>query len=206
MVPVEPTEEMREAIFGLLSAYDDGSDISPSFFMKMLINAAPQPPALGGEPEVLAIFKADGSALYQTKAGFERQLTGADIELVDRAHVARLQAELSLFKDGDLKTEALREQEAEIVRLRPVRLPERKLVTVGLLSESNTHNKGWNACLDAAAQLNAKPAVAIEPTIEMMEQGSVASNYDVSQAMAGTIYRAMENMRLVRLSEGKSDD
>lgn len=33
-------------------------------------------------------------------------------------------------------------------------LPERKPVTVGLLSESNTRNKGWNACLDATAALN----------------------------------------------------
>ena len=44
LVPVEPTEEMRKAIYGLLSAYDDGSDITPAFFMKMLINAAPAPP------------------------------------------------------------------------------------------------------------------------------------------------------------------
>lgn len=36
----------------------------------------------------------------------------------------------------------------------PTALPERKPVTVGLLSESNTHNQGWNACLDATAALN----------------------------------------------------
>lgn len=35
-------------------------------------------------------------------------------------------------------------------------LPERKPVTAGLLSESNTHNQGWNACLDATAALNEK--------------------------------------------------
>jgi hypothetical protein len=40
LVPIEPTDAMRQAIYDLLSAYDDGSDISPSFFMKMLINAA----------------------------------------------------------------------------------------------------------------------------------------------------------------------
>ncbi|RVD77068.1 hypothetical protein [Pseudomonas koreensis] len=33
-------------------------------------------------------------------------------------------------------------------------LPERKQVTVGLLSESNTYNYGWNTCLDATAALN----------------------------------------------------
>lgn len=36
----------------------------------------------------------------------------------------------------------------------PTALPERKPVTAGLLSESNTHNQGWNACLDATAALN----------------------------------------------------
>lgn len=44
LVPVEPTDEMKKAIYGLLSAYDDGSDITPAFFMKMLINAATTPP------------------------------------------------------------------------------------------------------------------------------------------------------------------
>lgn len=35
-----------------------------------------------------------------------------------------------------------------------VSLPERKTVKAGLLSESNTHNQGWNACLDELARLN----------------------------------------------------
>lgn len=39
---------------------------------------------------------------------------------------------------------------------------------------------------------------AVEPSVEMMEQGSTVSNYDVSQAMAGNIYRAMEAMRVIR--------
>ncbi|WP_448693523.1 hypothetical protein [Pseudomonas rhizophila] len=33
-------------------------------------------------------------------------------------------------------------------------MPERKTVKAGLLSESNTHNQGWNACLDEVARLN----------------------------------------------------
>ncbi len=45
VVPVEPTTEMRDAINGLLAAYDDGSDITPSYFMKMLLNACPAPTA-----------------------------------------------------------------------------------------------------------------------------------------------------------------
>jgi len=33
-------------------------------------------------------------------------------------------------------------------------LPERKPVQIGLLSESNTHNQGWNDCLDKVKELN----------------------------------------------------
>lgn len=33
-------------------------------------------------------------------------------------------------------------------------MPERKAVSVGVLSESNTHNQGWNACLDELKRLN----------------------------------------------------
>lgn len=33
-------------------------------------------------------------------------------------------------------------------------LPERKPVSLGVLSESNTHNQGWNACLDKVKELN----------------------------------------------------
>jgi len=36
-------------------------------------------------------------------------------------------------------------------------MPERKTVTAGLLSESNTHNRGWNACLDEVTRLNQEP-------------------------------------------------
>lgn len=42
-------------------------------------------------------------------------------------------------------------------------LPERKPVTAGLLSESNTHNQGWNACIDATAALNNKPSTEVNP-------------------------------------------
>jgi len=33
-------------------------------------------------------------------------------------------------------------------------MPGRKTVTPGLLSESNTYNQGWNACIDEVARLN----------------------------------------------------
>jgi hypothetical protein len=46
VIPVEPTTEMRDAINGLLAAHDDGSDVTPSYFMKMLINACPTPTAV----------------------------------------------------------------------------------------------------------------------------------------------------------------
>lgn len=49
----------------------------------------------------------------------------------------------------------------ELWQMRPAKpapvavvLPERKTVTAGLLSESNTHNRGWNACLDKVKELN----------------------------------------------------
>lgn len=35
----------------------------------------------------------------------------------------------------------------------PVTLPARKKTTAGLLSDSNTYNRGWNACLDEIAKL-----------------------------------------------------
>lgn len=52
LVPVEPTDSMRQAIYDLLSAHDDGSDISPSFFMKMLLNAANAEQAILNTSEV----------------------------------------------------------------------------------------------------------------------------------------------------------
>jgi hypothetical protein len=36
----------------------------------------------------------------------------------------------------------------------PAKLPDRKPVVRGLDSESNSQNKGWNACLDAVEELN----------------------------------------------------
>ena len=74
LVPVEPTEEMRKAIYGLLSAYDDGSDITPAFFMKMLINAAPDPPQPiydeAKERELFEAFQADEGGNIDCEDGY----------------------------------------------------------------------------------------------------------------------------------------
>lgn len=90
LVPVEQTSEMT--LIGQRLRYDAVNSIGEIY--RQMISRAPQPPALGGEPETLAVFKADGSSLHQTKAGFERQLTGLDVELIDRAHLAPLQDEI----------------------------------------------------------------------------------------------------------------
>lgn len=80
----------------------------------------PSKPELGGEMETLAWLVDDSKDGHSSV--FRNDPTGwahgyQVRELIDRAHVARLEAELSLFKDADLKVEALREQEAEIAKL-----------------------------------------------------------------------------------------
>ncbi|WP_122252720.1 hypothetical protein [Pseudomonas savastanoi] len=55
-----------------------------------MTGAAPQPPALGGEPEVLAKVDAQGVLL---RKGVLRS-----VELIDRAHLAPLQAETERLK------------------------------------------------------------------------------------------------------------
>lgn len=92
LVPVEPTEEMRKAIFGLLSAYDDGSDIAPSFFMKMLLNAVPQPPSLCGEPEPFGLIYRDGSNAIIQLVGDPHIKDGMPV--YGESEVAQLQAEV----------------------------------------------------------------------------------------------------------------
>lgn len=58
------------------------------------------------------------------------------------------------------------------------------------------HEKGLRAF--AVADIVFGLHRVVDPSIEMMEQGSTVSNYEVSQQMAGVIYRAMETMRVVR--------
>lgn len=124
LVPVEPTAQMEEdGCQGYLDA--DGKigimhKSSMGHAYRAMLAAAPQPPALGGDAIPSLGFLVAGSLFCETRLRAESLYRNGKyqiVELADRAHVARLQAELSLFKDTDLKTEALREQEAEIARL-----------------------------------------------------------------------------------------
>lgn len=83
LVPVEPTAVMisegdRRFSFGVDKIY------------ATMIAAAPVPPA-GGEVEVLACLTSGGKALYFPCPNIEWR--DGDIELVDRDHVTRLQAD-----------------------------------------------------------------------------------------------------------------
>lgn len=64
------------------------------------------------------------------------------------AHLYQLAAEIERMAAMKLYSHPAQDERGE-----PVALPERKTVAAGLLSESNTHNRGWNACLDETAKL-----------------------------------------------------
>lgn len=63
-------------------------------------------------------------------------------------------------------------------------MPERKTVKAGLLSESNTHNQGWNACLDELALLN---PIKQESTKEEFDKGAAL------ESLAKQIYESWQS-------------
>lgn len=85
LVPADPTAAMVNA--ALIS---DG--IVPRYYA--MLAAAPQPPALGGEPETAAWLDLEklkiGDMAYATRMKVNHRQT----ELIDRAHVAPLQADI----------------------------------------------------------------------------------------------------------------
>ncbi len=105
LVPVEPTPEMYAA-----ASVDPMEQGFIGSGYRAMLNAAPQPPALGGEPETLAVLMLGGVfddrelgendihwRSEAVEALQEKLVTTSDdvyVELVDRAHVARLQAEV----------------------------------------------------------------------------------------------------------------
>lgn len=97
LVPVEPTAGMREAFHLANDEYEDGDGESPDHQWSAMLAAAPQPPALGGEAETLAYLVRDSrdgqySAHRCDPRGWAH---GYQIkELIDRAHLAPLQAEI----------------------------------------------------------------------------------------------------------------
>uniref|UniRef100_A0AAU6W2U1 Uncharacterized protein n=3 Tax=unclassified bacterial viruses TaxID=12333 RepID=A0AAU6W2U1_9VIRU len=105
LVPVEPTDEMNKAGmrwmtgFQHMRAGDKRNALNEAF--SAMLAAAPQPPALGGELEVSAylISHIDDGSIYcitQDKPRADRLIADSDYVttyLIDRAHLAPLQAE-----------------------------------------------------------------------------------------------------------------
>lgn len=105
LVPIEPTEEMVYAIATRAHCGDSGGDI-----WSEALAWAPQPPALGGEPEVLAWTTNGPDPVFQertihhlwgSKCQAEKHLKSTNFykgwkvgELIDRAHVVPLLAEI----------------------------------------------------------------------------------------------------------------
>lgn len=99
LVPVEPTEEMILGFWGEVTKGAPEIAAAKEAYADMLA-AAPQPPALGWEPEVIYMLRNTATnspwrdadkAAFDCAAGlveYERR------ELVDRAHVNRLQAKV----------------------------------------------------------------------------------------------------------------
>lgn len=118
LVPVEPTEEMWEAakkadcFHASMESYKELYGAYVRRRHALMLSAAPQPAALGEQWEVLAYLVQDArdgqySAHRLDPRGWAH---GYPVfELVDRAHVARLQAEVErLIALHDVDTEAMR--------------------------------------------------------------------------------------------------
>lgn len=125
LVPVEPTAEMLNAKTADLLRLFYSPDAAAATrvladIYKFMLAAAPQPPALGGEPEVLGYWCVPKDAPLQGCFHENKRLplnwpTDHYREVfnvtavVDRAHVARLQAEVERLNAlHDVDTEAMR--------------------------------------------------------------------------------------------------
>ncbi|MCO8166891.1 hypothetical protein NJC40_03740 [Pseudomonas sp. 21LCFQ02] len=107
LVPVEPTEEMWEAAkkadcyHASMESYKElyGADVRRRH--ALMLAAAPVPPALGGEPEVLAAVEQAMWNCFRYGKSDYRGCTKEQVEEtrnVVRAHVTRLQAEVSQLR------------------------------------------------------------------------------------------------------------
>ncbi|UAV84629.1 hypothetical protein PHB09_134 [Pseudomonas phage PHB09] len=91
LVPVEPDREMCLAAKRERDSYPIvGDRDSPVVMWRAMLAAAPRPPELGGEPEVLAITCRDHTFKWATD---DWRHIPANIQLIDRARLAPLQAE-----------------------------------------------------------------------------------------------------------------
>lgn len=107
MVPVEPTEEMQEVGCSAMPV-DWASPFDAGKVYEAMLAAAPQPPALGGDPDTLAVvtlgcfsseelgdidIEPQMSVLERIQQELVRSDSDEHIELIDRAHIAPLQTE-----------------------------------------------------------------------------------------------------------------
>lgn len=96
LVPVEPTDEMIMAFITKKSSgyADEYPSVRFGGNYRAMLAAAPKPPALGGEPETAAWLDLKklkiGDMAYATRMKVNHRQT----ELIDRAHLAPLQAEI----------------------------------------------------------------------------------------------------------------
>lgn len=168
LVPVTPTVEMIAAL-----GFDGDSDLSlghgaisvglAGAYAAMLA-AAPQPPALGGEPETLAVLTLGGvfdnlelgdndiglraEAVEALQERLVRTSDDVHIELVDRAHVARLQVEVEQERRrAEVSAKDANEAEARTAALEGLLL-EAFQFDVGELDQDD-----WDALKDRHAVL-----------------------------------------------------
>lgn len=105
LLSVEPTQEMLDAI---TTERKKGNGALQCWYAAF--GAAPQSPALGGEPEVLVTV--DQRGVIQRKGVLR------SVELIDRAHLAPLQAELDAYKASRERLhEWLREEQLKNIHL-----------------------------------------------------------------------------------------
>lgn len=170
LVPVEPTVEIIAAL-GFSGDVDlaighgaISEEIAKNYAAALA--AAPQPPALGGEPEVLGYLVSGFSTQFSKVAGgFDEQ----SIALIDRAHLAPLQADIAE------RWEHISELNSSIVELRAerdqlkARCDELEAALSGLVTINEQHNAavakiietplGWkDDYLDIARAALSKPA------------------------------------------------
>lgn len=110
LVPVELTEEMIKVY---KQFHSEGRMLQNLTLWKSMLAAAPQPPALGGEPEI--IYQLKNNALKTDwrsadKVAFDSAANLPEYsrrELIDRAHVAPLLTEIERLKARNAEAVAL---------------------------------------------------------------------------------------------------
>ncbi|MBC3948307.1 hypothetical protein [Pseudomonas folii] len=101
-----PRELAKTVMYWVERANQNGDEDLPEFFQLRAILDAEQPPAVGGEPEVLAWIIQYGSVLPGITGQRSVQIkdpapcSGRVTELIDRAHVAPLLAEIERLRNG----------------------------------------------------------------------------------------------------------